>query len=103
MHDWLKRLLVPTLLLSACVDEVELPPIREQSEWLVLRGPTELPICDATFSTMEAEVMQISEMFGSGPVTVDYSWMPKPSISPRSFRVTLGGRAQPTATFLHPR
>jgi hypothetical protein len=77
MHTWSKPLLVHALLLSACVDE-NLPPIREQSEWLVLRGPADLPICEGTFAGMEAEVMQISQLFGSGPVTVDYSWMPKP-------------------------
>jgi hypothetical protein len=77
MHFWSKRLLALVLLLSACADE-ELPPIREQSEWLVLRAPADLPMCEGTFDSMEAEVMQISEMFGSGPVTVDYSWMPEP-------------------------
>jgi hypothetical protein len=90
MHSWSKRMLVPALLLSACADDVDLPPIRQQSEWLVLRGPTELQICDATFSTMEAEVMQISEMFGSGPVTVDYSWMPKPQYQPEDLPCDIG-------------
>jgi hypothetical protein len=85
------RCLLAQALLSACGDGEELPPIPdqeellpilEQSEWLVLRGPTDLPICRGTFSTMEAEVVQISEMFGSGPVTVDYSWMPDPEDLP---------------------
>jgi hypothetical protein len=81
-HFWSKRLLALALLLSACSDDVELPPIREQSEWLVLRAPTDLQICAETFARMEAEVMQISEMFGSGPVTVDYSWMPESHYRP---------------------
>lgn len=72
-----RYLLAQAFLLNACADEVELPPIQKQSESLVLRAPSDLPVCGGTFDTMEAEVLQIQEMFGSPPVTVDYSWMPQ--------------------------
>jgi hypothetical protein len=79
-------LLAPALLLlAACTEEVELPPIRDRSDSLVLRTPSDLPVCAGTFDAMEAEVLQIQEMFGSPPVTVDYSWMPQSHYTDEEF------------------
>jgi hypothetical protein len=98
-HSRSSHFVALALLLSACEsgeelapiqEQEELPPIREQSEWLVLRGPADLPICEGSFARMEAEVMQISEMFGSGPVTVDYSWMPAPQYHPEDLPCPVG-------------
>jgi hypothetical protein len=77
-------LLALTLLLGACDGDV-LPPIYEQSEWLVLRSPPDEQICQGTFAAMEADVIALQENYGSTPVIVDYSWMPDSRYSTDQF------------------
>jgi hypothetical protein len=77
-------LLVFMLLLGAC-DSEDLPPIYEQSEWLVLRSPPNLQVCGGTFAEMEADVIQLHEMYGTTSVSVDYSWMPESRYSADEF------------------
>jgi hypothetical protein len=77
-------LLVLMLLLDGC-DSEDLPPIYEQSEWLVLRSPSGQQVCDGTFAAMEADVIQLHENYGSTSVSVDYSWMPDSRYSADAF------------------
>lgn len=79
-----KQLLGLGLILSACGGD-DLPPIHERSESLILRSPSDLPVCKGTFAKMEAEVIHIQKMFGSAPEPVDYSWMPESHYSADEF------------------
>jgi hypothetical protein len=79
-------------LLIACSGE-ERPPIREQSDYLILRAPADLPVCEGTFQRMETEIIRIQAMFGAQPVTVDYSWMPRSHVSTDEFPCDTSGCA----------
>ena len=68
--------------------EYDRPPIREASEHLILRIPSELDVCGGTFSIMENEVIRIRELFGAMPGAVDYAWMPFSHYAPEDFPCT---------------
>jgi len=66
-------LLVGASALGAC--EVR-PPVIEEGELLILRGPIDVEICAGTFPTMESELAELFARFDHPPHTVEYTWMP---------------------------
>lgn len=61
------------------------PPIREASDHLILRVPSDLEVCGGTFSTMESEVIRLRGLFGATPGPVDYAWMPRTHYASEDF------------------
>lgn len=61
------------------------PPVREKSDWLVLRAPKDAQICSGTFAAMEAEVIRLFSMFEINRHTIDYSWLPPSDYSSEKF------------------
>jgi hypothetical protein len=64
------------IVMVSCGGGYEAPPVIQQSEHLILRGPPDLEVCGGTFSKMESEVMLIRALFGEAPGPVDYAWLP---------------------------
>jgi hypothetical protein len=61
------------MLAIGCQTDLEIPPIIEASDHLVLRGYE--PVCTGTFGEMEARVVAIQELFDAPPVQVTYNWI----------------------------
>lgn len=65
--------LLPCALGLGCEAELELPPVIESSEHLVLRG--EEDVCAGTFDEMEARILAVQDIFGAPAAQVSYSWL----------------------------
>jgi hypothetical protein len=60
-------------LVLGCETELELPPVIEASEHLILRGEDD--VCAGTFVELEDRVLAVQEAFGAPAVAVEYNWM----------------------------
>lgn len=65
--------LLVCLLELGCQPELELPPVIEASEHLILRGEDE--VCAGTFDETEARVIAVQGLFEVPDTQVEYNWL----------------------------
>jgi hypothetical protein len=68
-----RSVLLVCLLELGCQSELELPPVIEASEHLVLRGEDE--VCAGTFDETEARVIVVQDLFEVPATQVEYNWL----------------------------